>query len=348
MRLLFSSPRTIRRLLVLIALLVLMVYFTVELLVFCVADGNARGALVVLGFDAFCLWWIRKSWDTFRADYRYGVRLHQLMQAVQSDQRFGADAGMQTDAVCTQNLDGPVHWPVLKHATRTEKLRLPWPSAICVCLSISVFFIGMRQPVSTWSLLAFCVALWCMNRPLNRWTTCSGSTEPFAALEASDRSILPVDKHWCPVDDSNFYRFHRHCLTDLGFRQIGTRRYRHYFARPDDRVVVVLGRDIHARWEPDYLTIVSIDDAGNVFESHSNASGLSKIADANAMWQVQSIDAGDVPIALERHQRFVNDQIEESARLVALSCCPAVSEHIHEVSARARISYFNENQIAFA
>ena len=111
MRLLFSSPRTIRRLLVLIALLVLMVYFTVELLVFCVADGNARGALVVLGFDAFCLWWIRKSWDTFRADYRYGVRLHQLMQAVQSDQRFGADAGMQTDAVCTQNLDGQCTGP---------------------------------------------------------------------------------------------------------------------------------------------------------------------------------------------------------------------------------------------
>ena len=160
--------------------------------------------------------------------------------------------------------------------------------------------------------------------------------------------MLPVGKQLFQVNDSNFYRYHRSCLENLGFVQVGSRRYRHYFAMSNGSVVVILGRDSPSQLQPtDYVSLVSIDAAGCILESRSSASALEKIAAADSMRQLQSIDAGDVVVALARHEQFVKSQVGDPRRLTEI-CYPAIAEHVHEVTARAKISHYNKKQIAFA
>ena len=305
------------------------------------ANGNANiiSRLIMLAiFQTAYFWAAWKFWNAFLVEYRYGVRL--LADCPLSKERWRDEVGRGDE-----HADLVPTLPMTSNRIRTERLRYPWPSAVCTLLLVVVYLqAGIQIPA--WNLFAFSAFCLFMIRPMMRWCQYSESTEAYERIEARDEQFLPLDKHLVCIDDSNFYRFHHRCLCDLGFEQIKRRRFQHYFAQPGGCVVVILGRDRHKRW--DYISLVSVDDSGCVIESHSNEVALREMADAQSMWRLQQIDAGDVVAALNCHQQFVESNIDGPRKLVDVHSYMETSEHIHEVIARAKIMHFNEKLVSFA
>jgi len=182
-----------------------------------------------------------------------------------------------------------------------------------------------------------------------RWSDYRIETLPFQSAKAEEESLLPLDKHLTRIDDSNFYRFHKKGLTELGFQTLGQQRHRHFFTSPAGDVIAVLGRENFLTQMPkDYLSLISIDDQGCIHESCSlDRPHLKKWADCHELWRFQTLDTCDVVSALMRHQEFATSE-SSSQQFVVANQYPSFAKYFHEVTANAKIRYYNEYRIAFA
>jgi len=348
MKNLFSSPRATRLLAVVIA-------WCLGTLLFAIfwmwphggpEDPGLVAKLIVLFlFGSIFLWEAYDYWKAWLIEYRYGLRLaltDRGIEAINGTTTINELQFLPSTVVPSGLIDQPV---------TKEKLRFPWPSLICNTLLFTFYFFqfaNLNQMPFFW-IISFPILGLYFHRPFSRWANYLVETSTFESIEAEEKSLLPLDKNLTRTDDSNFYRFHERELIELGFHSQGEQRHRHFFTSPAGDVIAILGREKHCVKIPkDYLSLISIDDQGCIHESCSlDRPHLKKWADCHELWRFQTLDTCDVVSALMRHQEFATSE-SSGQQFVVANQYPSFAKYFHEVTANAKIRYYNEYRIAFA
>jgi len=300
---------------------------------------------VLTVFSSLMLWRAYDWWKIWLVEYKYGLR---LLAMERDKQAF--------DQTSVSNIGKPL--PPTKTTLKLieqpakEKLRFPWASLVCCGLMVLALFLSPDSidPISGWLLFAWVGAMLFMFRPYERWSNLFGrETVSHEAKEADDNRLLPLNKLLGRVNDSNYYRFYRRQLTELGFEPLGQQRYRHFFADPTGQVIAILGRDsLTEELANDYLSLISIDDKGCMIESSSlNRPYIEKWAACHERWNFQTLDLGDAATALTQHKEFATSG-SSSEQFIAANEYPAFAKHVHEIASAAKIRYFNQYRVAFA
>lgn len=349
MRNLFSSPRATRLLAVVMAICIGTVCFAVA---FMWPDNtpNRPGIIgklcVTVLFGSIYLWEAFRWWKAWLIEYRYGLRLLDMDQNSKTIDTTTDSNSCQTPAATLQWINQPAK----------EKLRFPWPSAICCSLLALLLFlvldlIGPNEPVPGGLLVVWCGACIWVFLPFYRWSIMIGHhTMPFQAMKADDKTLLPLDRNLICLNDSNFFRFHERKLTELGYRPLGEQRYRHFFADPTGRTIAILGRNsITDTLAEDYFSLLSIDDLGCIIESSTlDRPYIEKWVACHEQWNFQYIDSVDVENALACHHEFVTATGIGRQHSFAESEYALLASYIHAITTNAKIRYYNQYRVAFA
>lgn len=299
---------------------------------------------VLIVFGSIFLWAASDSWKAWLQDFEYGVRLKKLDQATETVDKAPTVADAQPLQSLTDSLQ------LVGHPAK-EKLRFPWPALIscicCILLFIPIFMVNGVVSV-TWLLGVVCASVF-VYRPIVRWFMCYSDTKTYEAKEAEEKSFLPLDKHFIHVDDSNFYRFQKRKLLELGFQPLGQQRFHHFFTNPTGDLIAILGRK-HSRQGKvyNYFSLISIDDQGCVFQSDSFiAKNFKKLADCHKLWKCQTLDTQDIETALTQHNEYAVSG-DATRRFVSAGDYSVLAKYIDEVTTIAKVKHFNQHRIAIA
>jgi len=345
MKNLLSSPRATRLLAVTFAWIVGTVAYAMLLIgSHEPSDGSSLIAklCVTIVFSSIFLWCgAYKNWKAWLIEYRYGLRLSKMDETTTNNEL----PSLQTITAPSDLFDQPVV---------KEKLSYPWPSIVCTVLLFVSLFQWLRilavNELSLAGSTIFLIAFILISRPYMRWAAYFAKTSTFEHTEANENSFLSLNKYLTQIVDSNFYRFQKRRLTELGFQPLGQQRHRHFFVSPFGDVIAILGRENphNKRIPKDFMSLISIDEQGCIHESSSlNHAEFQTWADCHELWRFQSLDTSDLATTLLRHQEFVTAESSGRQFVISTKYRP-FAKYFHEVTSNAKVRYYNEYQVSFA
>ena len=342
--LLFSSPRTIRRLL-LAGFFAWFSAWLVWLVAYDIPTNNPEVEISVERTFGLSIIFSTLAWATL-------VSWRELWLELKLGRLLKTQCAHSTFSIDIQTVNG-LSVPVLPDRSPNEKVIWPWASLLCMVLLVWAFFqhLSNVSVVPAWSLFLFALLCFWIQKPFHRAAKLFSNAERYEQYiaKAEGKNLLPVGKHLMPVTDSNFYRYYAKRLKTLKFVLLYKCRFHNTFCDPDDTVFVTLGREQRSGRERDFFCLTSVAENGQIFQTHSTDRDLHAVSLLEPNWTFQSVDESDFDAAIAMHKSLMEQYIS-SQSLLALDRrnFVAFQRYIYEVTARARVRFYNLNQRHFA